>query len=301
MQRRKWLRGSFLLSQAGILRNKTGVAEERTRLGSSILSVPVPKFKSKGDSVLLCLPVRLKTAEHRLFRRAFLLSAVLTLLCVSLIACSSQNSATGGGPPGAPMTYSTNFPATENPISEGGKWINGGLVGLDWTNVRTNAGLAFGTESGSNGYDDSTAVLAGNWGPDQTAQATVHTINPNSNIFEEVELRLRTTIVAHSITGYEINFRCTSDGSQYVQIVRWNGPLGSFTYVSTTTGPGLHDGDVVKATITGSTITAYVNGTSVLQGTDGTYSSGSPGTGFFLGGAAVVNSDYGFTSFAASD
>src|SRR5258705_8339267 len=44
--------------------------------------------------------------------------------------------------------------------------------------------------------------------------------------YEEVELRLRTTVTNHSITGYEINFRCTSDASRYVQIVRWNGPPG---------------------------------------------------------------------------
>jgi hypothetical protein len=37
--------------------------------------------------------------------------------------------------------YTTNFPLTENPISEGGRWINGGAVGLDWTNVSTKAGL----------------------------------------------------------------------------------------------------------------------------------------------------------------
>jgi hypothetical protein len=34
-------------------------------------------------------------------------------------------------------TYTTSFPVTENPISEGGKWISGRAVGLDWTDVRT--------------------------------------------------------------------------------------------------------------------------------------------------------------------
>jgi len=198
-------------------------------------------------------------------------------------------------------TYSTNFPLTENPVSEGGNWINGETAGLDWSNVQTNGGIAFGTESGSGGYDDSTAVLSGNWNPDQMAQATVHTVNQNSAIFEEVELRLRTTITAHSITGYEINFRCTTDGSQYVQIVRWNGPFGSFSYVNANGGPGLHDGDVVKATISGSTITVYINGVQIVQGTDGTFTSGSPGVGFYLEGASGVNGDYGFTNFTASE
>jgi len=198
-------------------------------------------------------------------------------------------------------TYTTKFPATENPISEKAVWINGQTAGLDWANVRTTNGLAVGTESGSAGYDDSTALLSGDWGTNQSAQATVHTVNQGDKIFEEVELRLRSSLSAHSATGYEINFRCSKTGGAYVQIVRWNGPLGKFSYVATTQGPGLSDGDVVKATIVGNVITAYINGVQVLQGTDATYAKGNPGIGFFLQGAAGVNGDYGFTSFTATD
>jgi hypothetical protein len=94
--------------------------------------------------------------------------------------------------------------------------------------------------------------------------------------------RLGVGLSAHSITGYEVTFRCTSDGSQYVAIVRWNGALGDFTYIANLTpgGPGIHNGDTVKATVIGNTITAYINSTQVLQGTDATYTSGSPGIGF---------------------
>jgi hypothetical protein len=45
-------------------------------------------------------------------------------------------------------TYSTRFPRAENPVFEGGTWINGETAGVDWANVRTTPGLAFGTESG---------------------------------------------------------------------------------------------------------------------------------------------------------
>ena len=200
----------------------------------------------------------------------------------------------------SPHTYTTTFPSSENPISEQGRWVNGQTVGLDWANVRTTSGLAFGTESGRIKYDDSTAVLAGVWGPDQTAQATVHSIHQTSDVYEEVELRLRTSISAHRITGYEINFRCTGDSARYVEIVRWNGPLGNFTYVVRTKGPGLKNGDVVKATIVGSTITAYINNVQVARGTDATYSRGSPGIGFYLEGAGT-SSDFGFTRFTATD
>jgi hypothetical protein len=231
---------------------------------------------------------------------AVALAISLELLCWG---CSSS-----GGPPqlvhppGPQKAYSTSFPLAENPISESGNWINGDAAGLDWSNVETTAALAFGTESGSAGYDDSTAILVGLWNPDQMVQATVHTVNQRTDpVFEEVELRLRTTIAPHSVTGYEINFRCTSDGSQYVQIVRWNGSFGRFAYVSRTTGPGLHNGDIVKATISGRMITVFINGTKILEGWDATYKSGSPGIGFFQQGAAGVNSDFGFTSVAAAD
>jgi chitodextrinase len=199
-------------------------------------------------------------------------------------------------------SYATNFSLTENPISEAGIWINGKVTGLDWANVRTTPGLTFGTQTDTVHYDDSTAILSGTWGPDQTARATVHSVNQNSSIFEEVELRLRTSISAHSITGYEFNFRCTADGTQYVQIVRWNGPLGNFTLLDSRAGPGLHNGDVVTATAAGSTLSASINGNLIVQVTDGTFRSGSPGVGFYIqGGNASQEGDYGFSSFTASD
>jgi hypothetical protein len=231
-----------------------------------------------------------------------LLSVVTkALICVvAVIALAVACTSTASGATGSP--YSTTFPLTQNPISEGGNWINGLAVGLDWADVATTPGLAFGTQSGAANYNDSTAVLAGTWGPNQTAQATVHTVNQQSgSIYEEVELRLRTTITAHSLTGYEFNFSCRSDGSQYVQIVRWNGALGDFTLLDARTGPGLHNGDVVKATISGSTLTTYINNVAIFSVTDSTFTNGSPGIGFYLQGAGGLNSDYGFTSFSASD
>jgi hypothetical protein len=223
-------------------------------------------------------------------------------LAVLLFGCSSPGNAPPPVPPPDPQKSSTTkFPLAENPLSEAGRWINGGTTGLDWTNVQTVPGLAFGTQTGSRGYDDSTAVLAGAWSANQMVEATVHTVNQHGDpVFEEVELRLRTTIAPHSITGYEVNFRCTTDGSQYVQIVRWDGPFGRFTYVSATTGPGLHDGDTVKAVIVGTDITVYINGIQVLQGSDATFATGSPGIGFFLQGTTGVNRDFGFTSATAA-
>jgi hypothetical protein len=222
---------------------------------------------------------------------------VLLAGLVVAVGCG-QSSAPSTPPTPSIRVYTTNFSLAEEPISENGNWINGQAIGLDWTNARTTPGLAFGTETGSGGYDDTVALLTGTWGPDQTVEATVYTVHQNANITEELELRLRSSLSANRCTGYEVLFNVLGS----IQIVRWNGPLGGFTVLGGPGGPKLTTGDVVKATIVGSTITAYVNGVQKLQVIDSTYSNGSPGMGFFLGrgGAPGMNRDYGFTSFRAS-
>ena len=145
-------------------------------------------------------------------------------------------------------------------------------------------------------------MLAGKWKPDQTAQATVRAGNHDCSIYEGLDLFLRTTMVEHAIAGYKFGFRCASDGSQYIQILRWNGPIGSWTELGGNTGAALHSGDVLKATAVGVTLTAYINGTALLSVKDSTYSDGSPGLGFYNeSGDAVRNSGFGFSSFYASE
>lgn len=223
-------------------------------------------------------------------------AAVVSFFLMVLLPASS--------PSGGPRTFTTHFPGTENPISENGKWINGKALGLDWADVETVPGLAFGCQSGANGYDDATALLKGNWAANQSATGTVYSRNQRGgNVYEEVEIRLRSSLSPRRCTGYEILFRCLKTSESYAQIVRWNGPLGSFTYLADQKGArvGISNGDVVKATAIGNVITAYINDVQVAQATDGTYSSGNPGMGFFLQGASGVNRDYGFSSFSASE
>jgi len=211
----------------------------------------------------------------------------------------------GAGGSTSGRVYTTTFPLTENPISEGGSWINGQAVGLDWHDVSTTPGLAIGRQSGTS-YTDGTALLTGSWGPTQTVEAVVHTVNPKESCYQEVEMRLRSTLTAHSCTGYEISFKATKSASAYLIIVRWNGKVGDFTYLKNVTGAqyGIADGDTVKATIVGNVITAYINGVAVGTATDSTYTTGSPGMGFNLetGDASCIgtNGDYGFTRFAAT-
>lgn len=201
--------------------------------------------------------------------------------------------------------YTTNFLQAENPISEGGHWTNGGADGLDWTDITTTPGHAIGDEVGTS-YTDATAILTGAWGPNQGATGTVYSVDPNDDCFQEVELRLRSAISAHRITGYEVSFKASQTGQAYLIIVRWNGGLGDFTYLLRSSGAqyGVTTGDVVSATIVGNVITAFKNGIEMGRATDDAYAAGAPGMGFNLEsappGCLGTNRSYGFTSFAAT-
>ena len=193
-------------------------------------------------------------------------------------------------------TYATRFPLTESPISEGGRWINGKTVGIDWGDISTTPGFAIGT-AGPKHFADATALLKGDWGPTQSAEAVV--VSKSVYSYPEVSLRLRSSLSAHRCTGYEISNSLRKGKSAYLIIVRWNGPLADFTYLVQVGGEkyGVTTGDVVKATIVGNVITAYKNGVELAHVTDNTYSTGNPGMGFNEG----INGEYGISSFTATD
>lgn len=202
--------------------------------------------------------------------------------------------------PSGNRTYSTNFPLTENPISEGGNWINGGTNGLQWQNCRTTTNKVFGTQSGTNGFDDSTCLVSGTWGSNQMAQATVFRTASGAQ-FDEVEIRLRSNISANSNSGYEFNCSVVPT-DPYVQIVRWNGPLGNFTLLDSRDTAGCANGSTLKATAVGSTLTVFVGGVEVFHVTDSTFFSGKPGMGFYIqNGTSADNAGFGFINFTAQD
>ena len=211
-------------------------------------------------------------------------------------------------------TYQTSFSLTENPISEGGHWVGGSTAGGNlWGNVRTTPGLAFGVSEPTQ-FGDPTAILTGSWGANQTVQAIVSTTNPTGTCCKEVELRLRMTISANSITGYEAYCSVMPDGP-YCHIARWNGPNGSYCNIEASTpSTYVHNGDVLKATVTGTSttiVTLFINGSQVAQATDagqncspggaaGPFTSGAPGIGFYDSQDNNWNT-LGVSSFSATD
>jgi hypothetical protein len=165
-------------------------------------------------------------------------------------------------------SYTTTFPLTENPISEGGIWSNGAAVGVGWSNVVTTGGHAIGTELANAPNTDSTAILNSATG---IVQGTVFVaIPPSRSCGQEVDLRLRGNVSANSITGYEIAYS-SSFGS--LNIVRWNGPIGNFTVLATSVGSG------ASIRIDGSTDVDIIDGNLEEGGTQFINSNNDSGGG----------------------
>ena len=242
----------------------------------------------------------------------------------------ATGSASGGvaGKSAAPGThsYSTAFPNKENPIREGAIWVggsNGGrrwwaghlrYGGRLWGDVQTTPGFAFGVDEPTE-FGDPTAILAGAWGPAQTVTAKVRIVRtPLGRCCHEVELRMRVTIADANITGYEAYCSVMPD-HPYCHIARWNGPNGSYWNFETTS-PAIYltDGDVIRATATGTNptvITLYRNGKPIVEARDsgaagggfgayGPWAEGNPGIGFY-DNADSYWGDFGFSWFSATD
>jgi hypothetical protein len=202
-------------------------------------------------------------------------------------------------------SYTTNFDATENPLSEGGHWVNGGTTGLDWQNVRSASGLAYGTGP-SYGYDDCIAHLTNHSiGANHQVSGTVRLASGYvASSSHELGLYLRMQISAHLARGYEILF--PSPGGGVFQVMVWEGAMGAFHEITGKGGGGtlpraLRDGDVVSAKIVGSTITVALNGTVFNTTVDSTYTSGNPGMGFFMRPGAGDISNFCLTSWTAQN
>ena len=226
---------------------------------------------------------------------------LITWIVLSVLAgCGDSGgggSAGDGGGPDPEGTYSTNFDRDESPISEGGAWVH---LGLDWTFIDTEDGIAFGTQSGTNELDDSYAHLTG-FPPDVMVSAVVHidaTIDPSCT--HEVEIHLRWSDGPHQARGYE----CLVSLFGSAQIFRWNGALADYTLLDSGAVPGnmVHDGDTISASAVGNVITLFVNGVQVAQASDSTWTDGNPGMGFFLraNSGCDTRGVMGFTRYTAS-
>lgn len=217
----------------------------------------------------------------------------------------------------------TAFGRIENPLSEGGRFINGLTNGIGWCDMQSSGGYAYGTQTvhAHPPYDDSACI----WIPpdnqqwaDMEIEAQVRIGDRSGwNNFHELELHLRMVGSGNLWRGYEVLFSANA-GSTYTEIARWEGPAGG-TYSSSGTGTSvtsltggavfnltINDGDWIKASIVGNTITQWHRPASSTDGlyvqknqvTDTTWKAGYPGFGHWLNGAGN-NSDYGLSYWRA--
>ena len=217
-------------------------------------------------------------------------------------------------------SYKTEFKKNETPISEGGLWLNGRKDGIDWCDVLVKDGVAFGevsrnqvaerraeqatlgagaaTGAAVGDYDDPTAVLTGQWGPNQYGKVKVFSRNQTDKYFQEVQIRLRHNMKPKFCDGYEVFFRVLDSDAGYAEIVRWNGPVGGWTSLKKLIGKkfGVKDGAIIEASIVGNVITGYLNGVEMISVVDDNIKSGAPGVGFNFG-VGTTNADHGVRTF----
>lgn len=231
--------------------------------------------------------------------------ATFTLACTGpggSTSASTTVAVTGVAPgPG----YTTDFSLTENPISEGGRWVN--TVSATWNAPVSTVGGSPGHAVGlnSSAFNDSIAMLTGSFTPDQKVTATA--FRGGASGPSEIELHLRMTMVPGAagdpdrVFTYEID---VVPSLSAIFIVRWNGPQGMYTVLDTGSIAGVNDGDIIDATVTGpanaAVITVKLNGAPVVSTTDTAgYASGNPGMGFDAGNPSD-GANLGLKSYTAT-
>jgi hypothetical protein len=197
-------------------------------------------------------------------------------------------------------TYTTTFDATENPLSEGGVWVN---TSTFWGKFQTVGGSAFGTQYSPTDYDDNLMILQGyGFGPNQRVTVVVDLDDAAAagwSFAHEVEIHLRGYFSGNTYRGYEM-----MKGLGYsANVGRWNGATNSVDIIETynTGGTPLANGDVLVAEINGNYMTMTQNGTLILAATDSTFADGDPGIGSFNRTSTPDGSvlKHGFKSFLA--
>jgi hypothetical protein len=242
------------------------------------------------------------------------LSTTVFLLLVFTGGCNTSDTQQPQPPQPPPVPanqYATEFPATEYPISQGGRWVGGLSTGVDWSDIGTVANTNAYPVMQSGQFADATAVLnpasTGTWGSNETVVLRVYDSSPGTTQ-GEVAVRCHSAISAHSSTGYEVGWRLHATSGAYNGVTRWNGAYGNFQQVGTLNEGsqfGVENEDVVVVTCSATgVITGYkcpngANCVQQIQVTDTTFLDGTPGFG--LDAPVGTQLNYGISCFAAND
>lgn len=215
-----------------------------------------------------------------------------------------------GGFSTGPSSFFSSFGATENPISEGGAWVSGGIFS-GRTDVQLASGNAYGTMTTFSGnFIDSCCHLS-NWNAaDHSIECTVHNSSAVTGL--ECELLLRCDITSGHVFAYEIDLYKGGNG---LALVRWDATTATpnayeqlRAYVSDEV-PLAH-GDKVYGEIRGTVIVCKYKPVAGSWSTIFTYdtagdttklTNGKPGMGFWNDTGNGANSpNFAFSDFLAT-
>lgn len=191
-------------------------------------------------------------------------------------------------PAALPTSYSTNWDATENPLSEGGKWLGGASTGANWSDMRSASGLCYATSGSLTDFKDALAVLNPamyDIPDDQECTVTISKTAYTPPGSHEVELLLRATAENNNMPLYEGLIPYSGNEQLVLQNGSYN-PSGNYTILSTggTGMGGIANADTLRGKIVGTALSFYKNGsgTAFMTATDATLSTGMPGVGAWV-------------------
>jgi hypothetical protein len=220
------------------------------------------------------------------------------ILLISLIGWLAQ-----GG------TYTIDFTATanQNPLRDGTVWTNGLTEGLDWSNMAVTNGRAYGLQVGHAGdpINDGLATISGTWLTTTCRVSAVISmpLRPPDSFGCELELHACFTLTNHWAEGLEFLCSTKAVGTDcYAAIVQWNGTVGNFTPLIQQFGATyiINDGDTMTGTVTNGVAKLFINGVEKISASCSPI-AGSPGIGMYTSNASSTNSNFGFSSFTATD
>lgn len=215
-------------------------------------------------------------------------------------AGTSVNSLIGAIPIFQTGTYSTNFLATENPISEAGLWTNGSVAA--WNDMQTTPNKCFGTQFIPSGFADNCAFLTGvaGLGNDYFIEGVVfRQAGYAPTTTHELELLIRGTVTPGA-PGDIKTIEILMDTSNSSDLVSWNGPPSSFTTGLGTGSIGAFvDGTVIRVEVIGLNLVVKKDGVSVMVNTNPLpFATGVPGVATFTRGGDDVLANLGWRSIS---
>lgn len=171
---------------------------------------------------------------------------------------------------------------------------NSGTLGANWTqfgSAGTNGPTVTSNQADqSDGFDSISWWSACSWGADQSAQITLTFTSSSGARFAGPAVRFSGATYNH-VTGYYMAAYAAGWSVKYCN----DGAIGSCGTQIATGSDTFSSGDIAKLSVTGTSFTAYKNGSSIATFSDSTIATGNAGFYFLNGGSSTTADDWSAT------